>query len=107
MPATAEDILSNGVWPKDYYVDALYRPVVNIALGVDYLDFLRQYFNGDLYATLAAYNAGPGNAQIWVDLSGGDQDLFLEVIRFDETRDYIKGIYEIFSIYRRLYDRSP
>jgi len=107
MPATAQDIISKGVWPPGYDVDSLYRPVVNIELGVDYLDSLLQYFNGDIYAALAAYNAGPGNAQIWYNLAGGDQDLFLEVIRFEETRNYIKGIYEVFSIYRRLYDRSP
>jgi len=107
MPATAQDVITKGVWPPDYNVEGLYRPVVNIALGVDYLDSLRQYFDGDMYAALAAYNAGPGNAQIWHNLAGGDKDLFLEVIRFEETRNYIKGIYEVFSIYRRLYDRSP
>ena len=107
MPATAEDILSKGVWPADYSVDDLYRPVVNINLGVDYLDSLRQYFDGDLYLTLAAYNAGPGNAQIWHNLAGDDPDLFLEIIRFEETRNYIKGVYEVFSIYKLLYDRSP
>jgi len=31
----------------------------------------------------------------------------LEVIRFDETREYIKGISEIFSIYKNMYDRTP
>jgi hypothetical protein len=31
----------------------------------------------------------------------------LEVIRFNETQEYIKGIYEIFSIYKKIYDRSP
>jgi len=29
--------------------------------------------------------------------------LLLEVIRFQETRDYIRFIYEIFSTYRNLY----
>jgi soluble lytic murein transglycosylase len=107
MPATAEDILLNGVWPPDYSVDDLYRPLVNISLGVDYLNSMRRYFDGDMYAVLAAYNAGPGNARIWYNLAGGDQDLFLEIIRFEETRNYIKGIYEVHSIYKLLYDRSP
>jgi len=56
---------------------------------------------------LAAYNAGPGNAAIWKSIAGEDKDLFLEVIRYRETRNYIKGIYEIFAIYRRLYGRTP
>jgi soluble lytic murein transglycosylase len=40
-------------------------------------------------------------------MSPADPDLFVEIIRFDETRTYIKRIYEIFSIYRRLYALEP
>jgi soluble lytic murein transglycosylase len=107
IPSTGEDIATNLGWPVAYTSEDLYRPLVSITLGADYLDRQRDYFEGDLFAALAAYNAGPGNAAVWKDLSGGDPDLFLEIIRFDETRQYIKGIYEIFSIYRRLYDRTP
>jgi soluble lytic murein transglycosylase len=64
------------------------------------------YLDGDLYAALAAYNGGPGNAKAWRDLSGGDPDLFLEVVRFEETRNYIRNIYEIYVIYRRLYGNN-
>jgi soluble lytic murein transglycosylase len=59
--------------------------------------------DGDLYAALAAYNAGPGNASVWKELVGDDQDLLLETIRFQETRNYIRYIYEIYTIYRNLY----
>jgi soluble lytic murein transglycosylase len=58
---------------------------------------------GNLYASLAAYNAGPGNAIVWNELAGGDPDLLLEIIRFQETRDYIRYIYEIYSTYRSIY----
>ncbi len=115
MPATGESIVANNGWPPGYSAEDLYRPKVNLTLGTDYLASLRDYFSRDphdqpgmsLYAALAAYNAGPGNAAIWEELAGGDPDLFLEVIRFRETREYIQGIYEVFSIYRRLYDRTP
>jgi soluble lytic murein transglycosylase len=60
-----------------------------------------------MYAALAAYNGGPGNAMEWQKLAPNDPDLFLEVIRFEETRNYIDSVYELFNIYRRLYDRSP
>jgi len=59
--------------------------------------------DGDLYAALAAYNGGPGNAMQWRQLSGEDPDLFLETVRFEETRNYIRNIYEIYVIYKRLY----
>ena len=63
--------------------------------------------DGNPVLAAAAYNAGPGNASIWWDLLGGDPDLFLEIVRYEETRNYIRGIYEIFAIYRLLYDRTP
>ncbi|MBU0510983.1 MAG: transglycosylase SLT domain-containing protein [Chloroflexi bacterium] len=107
MPATGESIAINAGWPPGYTAEDLYRPKVSITLGADYLDSQRDYFDGDMLAALAAYNAGPGNAAIWQDLSGGDPDLFLEIIRYEETRNYIRGIYEVFGIYRRLYDRTP
>ncbi|MCH2169189.1 lytic transglycosylase domain-containing protein [Myxococcota bacterium] len=37
----------------------LFDPVVNVQLGVAYLEYLRDWF-GDLETTLAAYNWGPG-----------------------------------------------
>jgi soluble lytic murein transglycosylase len=107
IPSTGQHIYEMNGWPSDYTEDDLYRPHVSIAFGTDHLDELRTQFNGDLYATLAGYNAGPGNSSIWKELAGGDQDLFLEIIRFEETQNYIRGIYEIYSIYRFLYDRLP
>jgi soluble lytic murein transglycosylase len=107
IPSTGEYLAEQLGWPPDFTSDDLYRPVVSVTLGTDYLSNQRDYFDGDLYAALAAYNAGPGNAAVWKGLAADDPDLFLEVIRFEETRNYIRGIYEIFAIYRRLYDRTP
>jgi len=58
---------------------------------------------GNIYAALAAYNGGPGNAIAWNGLANDDPDLFLEVVRFQETRDYIRLIYEIYGAYRTIY----
>ena len=107
IPATGADIARNLGWPSNYSEPDLYRPLVNLTFGLDYLDTQRRAFNGNLYNALAAYNGGPGNAIEWARLSDGDPDLFLEIIRYAETRDYIRRIFEIFNIYRRLYDRSP
>ncbi len=107
MPATGEGIYNNLGWPEGYTSEDLYRPVINVPFGVDYLADQMVYLDGDLYAALAGYNGGPGNAQVWQSLAGGDPDLFLEIVRFEESRNYIRGVYEIFSIYRRIYDRTP
>jgi soluble lytic murein transglycosylase len=107
VPATGQEIAASMGWPAGYSDEDLYRPVVSIALGTNYLAEWRDRMGGDLYAALAAYNGGPGNASVWQELAGGDLDLFVEIVRFDETRNYIRSIYEIFNIYRLLYDRSP
>jgi soluble lytic murein transglycosylase len=107
IPSTGQSIAAQTGWPPGYTDEDLYRPKVSLTFGAHYLAAQRDYFDGQLYPALAAYNAGPGNASIWWDLSGGDPDLFLEIIRYGETRDYIRGIYEVFAIYRRLYDRTP
>ncbi len=107
IPTTGQEIASELDWPPGYTDEDLYRPLVSVALGSEYLAKWRDHFAGDLYAALAAYNGGPGNAIAWREMAGEDPDLFLEVIRFDETRNYIRSIYEIFNIYRRIYDRTP
>ena len=107
MPSTGQSIADSLGWPTDYTSEDLYRPYINIRLGTSYLASNRSYFEGDLFATLAAYNAGPGNASIWKDLSQNDPDLFLEIIRYSETRDYIRHIYEIFVVYNSIYGSNP
>lgn len=106
IPSTGAERADKEGWPPDYSDEDLYRPIVSIKLGTAYLSFLRSYFEGDMYAALAGYNAGPGNAAVWLEEAGGDPDLFVEIIRYSETRTYIKNISEIFAIYRRVYSRA-
>jgi soluble lytic murein transglycosylase len=107
IPATGEGIAADLGWPEGYLPQDLTRPLVNLTFGVDYLDHQRTAFDGDLYTALAAYNGGPENARQWLKLAPDDPDLFLEVIRYAETRNYLRGIFELFNIYRLLYDRTP
>lgn len=100
---TGEQIARELNWPPGYSEDDLYRPNVSIRFGTYYLDKNRDLLGGSIYGTLAAYNAGPGNALVWKELAGDDPDLLLEIIRFQETRDYIRFIYEIYSTYRSIY----
>ncbi len=103
IPATGANLAGTIGWPPAYTEEDLYRPNVSLRLGTYYLSSNRNVLGGDLYAALAAYNAGPGNAAVWKDLAGEDPDLLLEVIRYQETRDYIRYIYEIYAVYRKLY----
>lgn len=104
IPSTGQQLADELQWPEDYTPDDLNRPYVSLVFGSNYLRKQRNFFNGDLYAMLAAYNGGPGNTIAWKELTGSDDpDLFLETVRIEETRNYIRLIYEIYYIYRWLY----
>jgi soluble lytic murein transglycosylase len=63
-------------------------------------------FEGNQFAALAAYNAGPGHVLEWVKTSD-DLDIFVERIPFRESRIYIRNIYVNLAAYRRLYGPPP
>lgn len=102
IPPTGAWIAEQLRWPN-YQNQDLYRPYVNIIFGTYYLAVQRNRFEGDLYAALAAYNAGPGRSAIWRQQANGDQDLFLELITLEQPQTYIKRIAEHYAIYRILY----
>ena len=77
----------------------LTSPVVNLALGIAHLRELVDETGGDWPRILAGYNAGMHNAVRWVH-PDDDPDVFIEMIGFRETRDYVKAVLEGFWIYR-------
>jgi len=87
MPATGQDIIDLLKWPPNYEHIDLLRAEVSLSFGAFYLNYVKDYLNGNLQAALAAYNAGPGNAEAWLALSNNDPDLFLEIIRLQETQN--------------------
>lgn len=104
IPDTGAWIASRLEWP-DYQQRDLYRPFINVEFGTFYLAEQTDYFDGHMFAALAAYNAGPGNAEIWYGQADGDYDLFVELIRLDEPRRYVRRVYEHYAVYRDLYGR--
>lgn len=105
IPPTGDYIARELRWP-DYHSEDLYRPYVSVAFGTFYLAEQKDIFNGNLYAALTAYNAGPGNTSIWQQLSGGDHDLLVEIIRLKEPRDYVRRIVQHYAVYRHLYAKN-
>jgi len=106
MPDTAKDNVDRLKWPQDFENSDLVLGKINLSLGAFYLNRMNSYFSGNLQAALAAYNAGPGNSETWLNLSGGDPDLFLEIIRFEETQNYLMQITEFLNIYKLVYTRQ-
>jgi soluble lytic murein transglycosylase len=81
-------------------------PVYNLRLGSSYLSSLVNGFDGSYILTAAAYNAGPSRARNWVRQFGNPQDPgvdavdWVEMIPFNETRDYVQRIMESVMTYR-------
>lgn len=103
MPMTGAEMADRLSWPDSYTQSDLLRANVSIRFAGRYLSTQLSYFKGNLFHMLAAYNAGAGNTANWVELDNGDPDLFLEVIRFEETRRYLRQVYENAKMYERLY----
>ncbi|MFZ3151252.1 MAG: tetratricopeptide repeat protein [Anaerolineaceae bacterium] len=105
MPATGSQIASEINYPPNYTDKDLSVPFYNLTLGTNYLARQIFLFDGDYYASLAAYNGGPGSALDWKELSGDDPDLYLGSIRYLESRNYIRKIVEIYAQYSRIYGK--
>ncbi len=83
----------------------LYDPEINIRLGLEYLKTLLDRYDGRLYLALAAYNAGPHRVDQWLeDFPLADEEEFIEMIPFSETRNYVKNILRNYFFYRYYYD---
>ena len=60
-----------------------------------------------MYAGLTSYNSGdPIYARIWREVSNGDLDLYLEIVEYKESQEYIRRIVELYDIYRMFYCRA-
>ncbi len=101
-PPTGADIASRLQWPG-YQPSDLQRPYINVEFGTWLLREELNRFDNNQFAALSAYNAGPGSTAIWLEVSQGDPDLFVESITLDETQNYIPLIYQHYAFYRALY----
>ena len=101
MPATGEYIAERSDFGA-IHPDQLWLPFISVKFGAWYINQQLQLFDGNQFAALAAYNAGPGNVLEWVKVSG-DLDVFVESIPYRESRTYIRTIYVNLAAYRSLY----
>jgi len=95
---------------EDHHPDWLFQPESNADAAAWYLAALSRKFDGNLALVAAAYNGGLPNVEHWLArLGGGELDLFVEEIPFDETRGYVKKVLSAYAVYRLLYygDRDP
>lgn len=85
----------------------------NVELGNTYLTELGERFGGNPVLMSLAYNAGPSRAERWMERlgdprkSGVDIIEWVEMIPFDETRNYVMRVTESLPIYRARLGKDP
>ncbi len=101
MPQTFEKISKfGGIKIKDPM-----DPYDSMKASVWYLSKLLKRFDNNLIAATAAYNAGPHNVSDWISRYGGREAyLFVEMIPYKETRDYVKKVMRFYMIYSYIYE---
>jgi len=99
-PETAADIARRSGGTA-FTLEDLATPQINIAYGSYLLRELLDRYNGDVDAALAAYNAGPGNADRW-----GGSELNADEIPFPETRAYVEKVLTAQAEYRARYNKE-
>jgi soluble lytic murein transglycosylase len=82
----------------------LASPQINIAYGAWYLDYLNDKYDGQEVAVVAAYNAGEGKVDEWVETAGGLAVFDEGDVQFPETREYVDGVLDHRAAYRKHYD---
>lgn len=89
-----------------YSFDNLYDPETNTEFGCWYLQFLSERFRGDPILVAAAFHAGQGEVQNWLNSSLYSTDnLTIALDRLPEgpTKQYVGRVLSAFAAYKRLY----
>ncbi|OOS00619.1 lytic murein transglycosylase [Haemophilus paracuniculus] len=93
LPSTAEKTAKDNSLPFAGEND-LFDPFKNIMLGVTHLTELNQKYPSNRALIAAAYNAGAGRVEKWLERSQGKlaMDEFIASIPFYETRGYVQNV---------------
>ncbi len=99
LPSTAEELARRGLVDAEKFApDALDDPATGIEYGSAYLRYLVERYH-EIEVALAAYNAGPGNADQW-SAKGGD---IREQIEFPATKHFVLKVSRGKDRYEALY----
>jgi len=105
MPSTAIDV-SERIGFYEFSVDDIFEPAINIRLGTWYIAHLLDLFDGNLVNAIAAYNAGQGRINEWLQNPDNvDGNATLIHFPFPETREYVRLVLETIEIYEELRER--
>ncbi|TMP43969.1 lytic transglycosylase [Pseudoalteromonas citrea] len=94
LPSTARYVSKQRVSKKK-----LFQPVTNIRLGTDYLEYLKKKNQGNEILATASYNAGYHRIKKWLPDEAIPAELWIELIPYKETRDYVKNVFAYRQVY--------
>jgi len=70
-------------------------------------------YEGSYPFAIAAYNAGPNRVKYWKKINKNPQKKqinyvdWIELIKFDETRNYVQRVLENYNVYRYILEKKP
>ena len=112
MKYTAKLVAKQAKLP--YSISGLTRDAeYNIKLGSYYFNSLLEDYSGVYPFAIAAYNAGPNRVKTWRRVNGDptkNQLSFIdwiELIRFEETRNYVQRVLENVNVYKYMIAKQP
>ncbi len=84
--------------------DDLYRPEINIPVGVEYLAELFRMFPNLPEAVAASYNGGADNVARWIKrATQKDPGVIAAEVGFTESKDYVFKVMGYYRAYKQLY----
>jgi soluble lytic murein transglycosylase len=90
---------------KDF--NDLYKPAPNVEMGVALLAELHKHFKGKFAQSVAAYNASTSAINVWEkERFNGNYLEFIEMIPYEETRNYIKLVFRNYITYKRILSKE-
>ena len=103
MYSTAEEIAEK--LAIDLNEENILEPDINIHLGTNYISMLTQKYE-NINLALAAYNAGNGNVDSWIEDGTLKEDgTNIENVPFTETNNYVRKILRDYELYKDIYDK--
>ena len=112
MPYTAKVVAKQAKLP--YSKSRLTTdPEYNINLGSHYIAGLILEYDGSYPFAIAAYNAGPKRVRYWKKINKNPQKNqvdyvnWIELIKFEETRNYVQRVLENYNVYRYILEQKP
>lgn len=107
MPYTANAFAKNIGIDTVINETSLMLPSINTAIAAKLTSDLSLMFDQDFAPIAASYNAGEDRVKLWWDsASNADEDFFVDLIPYSETRRFVREVLTNYAAYQRIYSEK-